>query len=1032
MADIPKNGLTAERDIEQAITAIKKGACLLKYGRRGKPKFCPFHLSNDESSLIWHSGKEERKIKLCQVSRIIPGQRTAIFKRYPRPEKEYQSFSLICRDRSLDLICKDKEEAEVWLVGLKAVITLGNNRRWKNETVGDRVTVGNPVNHAGRNSPPVIPFDGDDHGIQTHFEIHSQTRLGKVFCDIISHTATKSNNIANLESSSLGLVSAEVADNCNGQKSASDTIRVSLSSALSSSSQGSCHEDFDALTDIFIWGEGIGDGILGGNEHRVGGSCNRKMDATLPKVLESNVVIDANNIACGYKHAILVNRQGESFSWGEGSGGKLGHGSEFNIFYPKIIDTLSGVGIELVACGEYHSCAVTVSGELYTWGDGDHNFGFLGHGSESSCWIPKRVDGWLEGLQVSYIACGPWHTAVVASSFQLFTFGDGSFGALGHGDRTSSNIPREVEALRGLHATRVACGAWHTVAIVEVTTSSSHEPIARQSWRNIYTWGDGEKYQLGHGDREPKLLPHCVIALVGEDICRVACGLSMTVALTSAGKVFTMGSTAYGQLGSPAADGKFPISVEGEIARSIVEEITCGSYHVAALTSKSEVFTWGKGSNGQLGHGDCENKSMPTIVGFLKDKQVKTVVCGSNFTAVICLHKSISNMDHSMCSGCRNQFGFMKKRHNCYNCGLVFCNACSSRKSLKASLAPDTSKEYRVCGDCYHKLKKTADFSSTACKSKPRNCTAPSKSSDTSDKEGSSSKLQGHLSRSLSMEPTSPREGRRSTNGSKTERQQGCIFPLSNRNFQFGGLKPLKEPASPSMNTLHLSTTSSKMPSQPASPLSVKSSPPRISRVTNEDSKDSNDSVAHEIKTLRKQVEDLTSKSHHLEIELEKTTRKLKEVTTKASNEAQRRKTAKEVIKSLMAQLKEMVERFPEGQGAIEISTSASNDIPSNKHMISRESCLPRAVSSESGPDLKLVNAVASNGSNQQTDKREWIVQDEPGVYITLAALPYGGNELRKVRFSRLHFSHGQAEKWWAANEAKLYERHKIQLQSIQ
>jgi hypothetical protein len=44
MADHSQNGLL-ERDIEQAITALKKGAQLLKYGRRGKPKFCPFRLS---------------------------------------------------------------------------------------------------------------------------------------------------------------------------------------------------------------------------------------------------------------------------------------------------------------------------------------------------------------------------------------------------------------------------------------------------------------------------------------------------------------------------------------------------------------------------------------------------------------------------------------------------------------------------------------------------------------------------------------------------------------------------------------------------------------------------------------------------------------------------------------------------------------------------------------------------------------------------------------------------------------------------
>ena len=32
--------------LQQAITALKKGAQLLKYGRRGKPKFCPFRVAN--------------------------------------------------------------------------------------------------------------------------------------------------------------------------------------------------------------------------------------------------------------------------------------------------------------------------------------------------------------------------------------------------------------------------------------------------------------------------------------------------------------------------------------------------------------------------------------------------------------------------------------------------------------------------------------------------------------------------------------------------------------------------------------------------------------------------------------------------------------------------------------------------------------------------------------------------------------------------------------------------------------------------
>lgn len=51
------------------------------------------------------------------------------------------------------------------------------------------------------------------------------------------------------------------------------------------------------------------------------------------------------------------------------------------------------------------------------------------------------------------------------------------------------------------------------------------------------------------------------------------------------------------------------------------------------------------------------------------------------------------------------------------------------------------------------------------------------------------------------------------------------------------------------------------------------------------------------------QVEELTSKSQNLEAELEKTTKQLKTVTGIAQDEAEKCKSAKEVIKSLTAQV---------------------------------------------------------------------------------------------------------------------------------
>lgn len=111
----------SDRAVGQAIVALKKGAHLLKYGRRGKPKFYPLRLSADEKFLIWYSGEKENQLRLSSITKVIRGQSTVIL----QPEMESQCISLIYGngEHTLDLICKDKMQAETWFVGLKAVIS---------------------------------------------------------------------------------------------------------------------------------------------------------------------------------------------------------------------------------------------------------------------------------------------------------------------------------------------------------------------------------------------------------------------------------------------------------------------------------------------------------------------------------------------------------------------------------------------------------------------------------------------------------------------------------------------------------------------------------------------------------------------------------------------------------------------------------------------------------------------------------------------------------------------------------------------
>ena len=57
-----------------------------------------------------------------------------------------------------------------------------------------------------------------------------------------------------------------------------------------------------------------------------------------------------------------------------------------------------------------------------------------------------------------------------------------------------------------------------------------------------------------------------------------------------------------------------PKMIEG-LQGKHVRDIACGSGYSAAITSNGELYTWGQGHRGQLGHGECCNIGKPKQVG---------------------------------------------------------------------------------------------------------------------------------------------------------------------------------------------------------------------------------------------------------------------------------------------------------------------------------------------------------------------------------------------------------------------------------
>ncbi|KAK4788782.1 hypothetical protein SAY86_020101 [Trapa natans] len=1016
----------------------------------------------------------------------------AVFQRYLCPEKDYLSFSLIYNDgkQSLDLICKNKVETEVWVTGLKALISSGQGGRSKIDGWCDGSLYLDDSRDLTSKSPSESSASAARYISSPDVSIGTTNPAS-------SPNSSVSENLAQFGRSHVA------SDSTNMQVKgsiSSDVFRVSISSAPSTSSHGSAPDDCDALGDVYIWGEVICDSIIKVGAEKNAHFVSNRVDVLLPRTLESNVVLDVHHIACGVRHAALVTKQGEVFTWGEESGGRLGHGVGKDVMHPRFVESLGFTNLDFVACGEFHTCAVTMAGELYTWGDGTHNAGLLGHGTDVSHWIPKRISGPLEGLHVAHVSCGPWHTALITSMGQLFTFGDGTFGVLGHGDRESVTYPREVESLSGLSTIAVGCGVWHTAAVVEVIMTQSS---ASSSSGKLFTWGDGDKNRLGHGDKEPRLKPTCVPALIDHNFYKITCGHSLTVGLTTSGRVFTMGSTVYGQLGNPLSDGKIPCSVEDKLAGEIVEEIACGSYHVAVLTSRNEVYTWGKGANGRLGHGDLEDRKAPTLVEALKDRHVKYIACGSNYTAAICLHKWVSGSEQSQCSACRQAFGFTRKRHNCYNCGLVHCHSCSSRKAVRAALAPDPRKPYRVCDSCYVKLNKVFEARTNTRKNTVPRLSGENKDRlDKADLRLPKSAMPSNMDLIKQLDSKAAKQGKKSDAFSLVRSSHPHFVQLKDVilstavDLRRAGPKPV--------------LTSSGVSSRSISPFSRRPSPPRsatpvpttsglsFSKSITDSLKKTNELLNQEVLKLRSQVENLRHRCKQQEVELQRSTKKAQEAMALAAEESAKSKAAKEVIKSLTAQLKDMAERLPPGtydaegmapaypptrlepNGIIYADTSSESHSRSNS--MTTTSLL---ASSSLGVDSRVSNGIHSynsrsprdalssyNGTSGHSDiprmpigreglrptttngselgdednhsvrsrgsalargdsgsslvEAEWIEQYEPGVYITLVALRDGTRDLKRVRFSRRRFGEHQAETWWSENRDRVYERYNV------
>jgi alpha-tubulin suppressor-like RCC1 family protein len=125
--------------------------------------------------------------------------------------------------------------------------------------------------------------------------------------------------------------------------------------------------------------------------------------------------------------------------------------------------SLASIEVVRIACGG-HTCVLGAQGELFTFGNGKH--GQLGHGERRAEASPRRVQA-LRHARVLGIACGDFHTLALADDGHVYTWGAGAFGELGHGDLAHVSEPCRLKAFRRHELVFAACGASHNIVLLD-------------------------------------------------------------------------------------------------------------------------------------------------------------------------------------------------------------------------------------------------------------------------------------------------------------------------------------------------------------------------------------------------------------------------------------------------------------------------------------------------------------------------------------------------------------------------------------
>ena len=269
-------------------------------------------------------------------------------------------------------------------------------------------------------------------------------------------------------------------------------------------------------------------------------------------------------------------------------------------FAPTLVSALRGVRVTRVYACTTHAMALSDTGEVYQWGDNTH--GQLGRGEHGEGSAAANDED-------SLLLGGPRERAYALAAERRESTGphdaEGNTGPVDAG-APPAWLPVRVAALEGKRVVEGGVGAAHSAAL----TSDGA----------LYTWGSNAEGQLG-------LLDCAEYYSTGDGTCQTHAATrprsAHTPQLVDAFRVFDANGRTRGQA-----------LARGYVTRALrVRSIGVGWHYTLAIGTDGQVYSWGYGETGQLGHArrqhhqspDSHTVGVPTPIAVLEDERIHSV-----------------------------------------------------------------------------------------------------------------------------------------------------------------------------------------------------------------------------------------------------------------------------------------------------------------------------------------------------------------------------------------------------------------------